>query len=263
MKKGFFLFLVIVSIFACKKKEVLIANQNVLFGNRLDASIQLPNQDTTNAFSFFQGEINGQKFCAVTDKDSFKLADFASYNYGKYEIRSDTFGAAFSWNLQQYAFNDFKPNSWALKFYAPGYAATYSKTSNASLYSSFIKETTTPNTIFKVGGIYGPGYDSIINYHDEAINKVIAQGKVCTIDFTYFPSAGSAGVTASTFFTPQSSTSYCKLVSVRYFPYYGVYPYTNYHYELTYEFECDLGSDSYPVKLTKGRAKFWVVDFVK
>jgi hypothetical protein len=61
----------------CKKCEdpVVAAESNYLIAG-LDPATKLPNSDTTGAFAYIQGNIDGQSFCLVDGKDGVRYLDY-------------------------------------------------------------------------------------------------------------------------------------------------------------------------------------------
>jgi hypothetical protein len=72
--KNLILLILALSLCACKKEEQAV--NSLIYG--LDANTKLPKSDTTNAYAYIQGYIDGEYFSLVKDKDSIDLTDRAS-----------------------------------------------------------------------------------------------------------------------------------------------------------------------------------------
>jgi hypothetical protein len=69
---------IFLGLVSCKKcEDPVITPQNYLLDG-LDANTKLPVSDTTNAFAYITGEIDGTPFSLVDGKDKIRFLDYAS-----------------------------------------------------------------------------------------------------------------------------------------------------------------------------------------
>jgi hypothetical protein len=246
--KNLILFLLTLACFSCKKEEQVKINK-LIYG--LDPNVTLPRADTTNAFSYFQGYIDGEYFSVVHDKDSFQMIDVASYIYGN-DYKKEWFqyfpdGGAISplWIFQQ---PETREKKWYISFNLPA----YSSKKGESNFLSFKRKYTTPATFTNLA--YRIDSSSFENFSLQINRTDIYDGKLNNIGVASWGDIAKG--------KPIDQTgSYIKLISVRYVDY---IPNTSYHYEMIYEFDLKLlgGGATEPsiLHLTKGRMKTWLVN---
>lgn len=236
-----FLFLSIITLFACKKQNEAPINKLI---PGLDPSVTLPNADTTGALSYITGYIDGERFSLVEGKDSVKLIDYASPLFG-YDYQKDWInGIGGAWFFDQGAWsgNPEPKKGWYIQFILP----TFGANRDTSQFNAFKRKYATPSTFTNLD--FCSPTDNLDQFGFYIFRTDINNGVLNTLGLA---SCGdvSQGVKID------QTGSYIKLVSVGKLTY---IPGTNYHYEMIYEFDLKLLSGSGVKHLTKGRMKTWV-----
>lgn len=218
----------IIGLLACKKEALPI--NSLIQG--LDANIKLPNSDTTGAFAYIEGYIDGERFCLVDSKDSVKWKDYASALFG-FEYQKEWLnGIGGAWYFQQPESGKGGDKRWYIRFALP----TFGIAQDTSQFNAFKKKYATPNTYtnLKEDNLN----DNLNIFRLEIWRSDIYDGKWTTRGLVSYENLDQTG-------------SYIKLVSVKHY----VYTTHGYHDEMTYEFDLKLSGNRH---LTKGRMKTWV-----
>ncbi len=221
--------LLMIGLISCKK-DALPATNSLITG--LDPNIKLPNADTTGAFAYIEGYIDGERFCLVDGKDSVKMKDYASAFFG-FEYQKEWInGIGGAWYFQQPEGNVGKDKRWYIRFTLP----TFGAARDTSEFNAFKKKYATPNTFTNLKKVSGS--DNLDMFSLEIFRSDIYNGKWNTYGLISYDDIDQTG-------------SYIKLVSVKH----HIYTTHGYHDEMTYEFDLKLSGNRH---LTKGRMKTWV-----
>ena len=218
-----FLFSVIL-LAACKKEAIT----NSLFTG-LDPSVKLPNADTTGAFAYIEGYIDGERFCLVSGKDSINFVDYASAMFGYDYQKEWVNGIGGFWYFEQ---PETFSKRWSVEFRLP----TFGASRDVKEFPEFKKKYSTPGTFTNLDAC---SPTNNLDQFNLQINR--------TDDFDGKPNTLGLWLCGES-----QAGSFIKLVSVRKVAY---YPGITYHYELIYEFDLKLTNGKH---LTKGRMKTWV-----
>ena len=232
MKNTIVLFsLLILGLISCKKEIVSTTGTNSLISG-LDPNVKLPNADTTGAFAYIEGYIDGERFCLVDGKDSVKFQDYASAFFGFEYQKEWNNGIGGAWYFQQPEGIVGKDKRWYIWFTLP----TFGAARDTSEYNAFKKKYATPGTFTNIKLINT--FDNLDLFSLSIFRSDIYDGKWNTYGL------GSMG-------DQDQTGSYIKLVSVKHY----VYTTHGYHDEMIYEFDLKLSDNRH---LTKGRMKTWV-----
>ena len=231
MKNTMVLFcLLIVGLISCKKDVVSTGTNSLISG--LDPNVKLPNADTTGAFAYIEGYIDGERFCLVHGKDSVKMVDYASAFFG-FEYQKEWInGIGGAWYFQQPEGVAGKDKRWYIRFSIP----TFGSARDTSEFNGFKKKYATPGTFRNIKLVNV--YDNLDLFTFEIWRSDIYNGKWNTYGLSTRGDEDQKG-------------SYIKLVSVKHY----VYTTHGYHDEMIYEFDLKLSGNRH---LTKGRMKTWV-----
>ena len=237
-----FLVLSILTLFACKKHTETPVNKLI---PGLDASVTLPNADTTGALAYIEGYIDGERFCLADGKDSVKFVDVATnlFYYDFYQEKWNN-GIGGSWFFQQgeWGFQEPTKKIWYIRFGLP----TFGVQRDTSQFKAFQRKYATPSTFTNLDR--GSLTDNLEQFDLSIFRVDIFDGKWNTLGLSSWGDI-TPGVKMD------QTGSYIKLVSVTKFDY---IPMTNYHYQMIYEFDLKLLSGAGVKHLTKGRMKTWV-----
>lgn len=136
-----FLVLSILTLFACKKHTETPVNKLI---PGLDASVTLPNADTTGALAYIEGYIDGERFCLADGKDSVKFVDVATnlFYYDFYQEKWNN-GIGGSWFFQQgeWGFQEPTKKIWYIRFGLP----TFGVQRDTSQFKAFQRKYATPS----------------------------------------------------------------------------------------------------------------------
>jgi hypothetical protein len=239
--KNILVFFIIVSFFSCKKEEQAV--NSLIYG--LDPSTKLPKADTTNAYAYIQGYIDGEYFSLVKGKDSIDLTDRASEvfsndyeNLKRYEMTAPKGALAPTWIIEQ---PETMGKRWYINFSLPGYPLE----KKGIGFKEFKKKYTTPSTYTNIGYSQDSSEFSKFNIEIHRVDyyKDILVGLNDISIATFDPDIERAKAI--------QKNSYIKLISVRYVPN------AVFKYEMIYEFDVLLTGGKH---LTKGRMKTWLLD---
>jgi hypothetical protein len=243
--------LVSLSVFTnCKKcEDPVVAPQNYLLAG-LDANTKLPVSDTTNAFAYVTGEIDGVPFAVVDGKDKIQFIDYASA----------VFIRAFNWDSSYFVRNglssawyfETKHDSsqyWQIKLDLPSF-----KPKNESEFNQYKRDLSTVGKVYKFGSAGVQTDNPNFTISDAEID--IIRKDIYTVN-----GAPTYDIRLVSTIDPKlsQSNSYLRLVSVtKHQNLVNSY----YYYELHYEFECNFNTGTKEIRLSKGKAKVWVRDIV-
>jgi hypothetical protein len=240
--KNLILLLLALSLCACKKEEQAV--NSLIYG--LDPSIKLPKADTTNAYAYIQGYIDGEYFSLVKGKDSIDLTDRASEvfsndyeNLKRYEMTAPKGALAPTWIIEQ---PETMEKRWYINFSLPGYPLEKKGVG----FKEFKKKYTTPSTYTNIGYSQDSSEFSRFNFEFHRVDYYDYGGKVSLNDFSISTFESDIQRAKTT-----QKDSYIKLLSVRYVPN------AVFKYEIIYEFDVILTGGKH---LTKGRMKTWLLD---
>jgi hypothetical protein len=227
-------FLLFVSLLSCKKEP----KENSLIRG-LDPTVKLPNADTTNAFAFIEGYIDGERFCLVSKKDSVEWIDYASALFCCDFQKEWVNGIGGSWYFEQ-------PETWNKRWYIQFILPTFDAVRDKNEYTNFRKKYSTPNSF---NNFYtGKPNSGVDNFSLNVFRTDIINGTQGTSGLTSWGDV-KQGV-------PLDQTgSFIKLVSIT-----KMDPVKSggYNYQLIYEFDLKLLSGNGVLHLTKGRMKTWI-----
>lgn len=222
------MFLSIIGLISCKKDA--LPTKSLISG--LDPNVKLPNADTTGAFAYIEGYIDGERFCLVDGKDSVKFKDYASAFFGFDYQKEWINGIGGAWYFKQPEGVIGKDKSWYIRFAIPTFGAARDTTE----YNSFKKKYASLGTFTNL--TRSSLSDNLDMFRLEIWRSDIYNGKWNTYGLTAEAAEDQTG-------------SYIKLVSVKHY----VYTTHGYHDEMIYEFDLKLSGNRH---LTKGRMKTWV-----
>jgi hypothetical protein len=242
--KNILLFLTIISFFSCKKEEPII--NSLIYG--LDPNTKLPKADTTNAYAYIQGYIDGEYFSLVKGKDSVDITDRASIVFSN-DYQSDWAtttpkgAVAPTWIIEQ---PETMEKRWYINFALPGYPLE----KKGAGFKEYKKKYTTPATFTNIG--YSQDSTQFNKFDFQIFRRDIYNGVWNDI----------GALTPWDDIAPgkrlDQTGSYIKLISVRYVPN------AVFKYELIYEFDIKLTgggpNGAREFHLTKGRMKTWLLD---
>lgn len=261
----FFLSFIGVFSTSCKDKTSTTTDPisyNYLFGDQVAANIKLPTHDTTGAFSYISGEINGEKFSVSvfnsSGNDSIEMFDGASKLL--YSVYRPSFDQAFPtdttifpicfWNWEAIK-QDIGSTSWFISL-STGF---YDKTGAAS-FLKYKQSVTTPGSFLNIGCINSTANTTGTCWGDRNVEL-----KLSLITISNSTSVNNNHTASTIDSIAQPSTSYTKVLSVKKYPDGVVYQNKNYHYEITYGFDCYLNGNSQgKTHITNGKAKVWAED---
>ena len=220
--------LFIIGLISCKK-DALPTNSLI---SGLDPNVKLPNADTTGAFAYIEGYIDGERFCLVDGKDSVKMVDYASAFFGFEYQKEWNNGIGGAWFFQQNESFLRSDKGWYVAFSIP----TFGAARDTSEFNAFKKKYATPGifTNIKLVNVY----DNLDLFNFSIMRSDIYNGKWNTLGLGIRGDEDQTG-------------SYIKLVSVKHY----IYTLHGYHDEMIYEFDLKLSGNRH---LTKGRMKTWV-----
>jgi hypothetical protein len=254
MKKNILLlgFVVISSITFqnCKKcEEPIVGIQNYLFDG-LDVNTKLPVSDTTNAFAYVSGEIEGVPFSLVDGKEGFEFIDYASAFFTRpFSTDSAYFrksGVSSAWHFQTKRDSN---KFWRVWLNLPSFLPK-----SATEFNQYKRDFTTPVKVFEL-------FDSGVEVDNP--NFTISKAMICIIREDFFKVSGvlkgDQRIVSTGSLNVSQSNSFLKLVSVTKHP---TIVNNYYLYELHYEFECNFNNGSRDIRLSKGKAKVWVRDII-
>ena len=223
--------LFVVGLISCKK-DVVVPTNSLITG--LDANVKLPNADTTGAFAYIEGYIDGERFCLVHGKDSIKMVDYSSAFFGFEYQKEWNNGIGHAWFFTQPEGVIGKDKRWYIEFFGP----TFGAARDTSGFNTFKKKYATPGTFTNIKKPLTYTYEDIDKFTLNIFRSDIYNGKWNTLGL------GTGG-------DEDQTGSYIKLVSVKH----HVSTPHGYHDEMIYEFDLKLLGNRH---LTKGRMKTWV-----
>lgn len=243
--KNILLLFTIIFFFSCKKEEQAV--NNLIYG--LDPNTKLPKSDTTNAYAYIQGYIDGEYFSLVKSKDSIDFTDRASevfsndyVNLSRYEQTAPKGALGPTWIIEQ---PETMEKRWYINFKLPGYPLEKKGVG----FKEFKKKYTSPSTFTNIG--YSQDSSEFSKFDLEIFRTDFYAGKLNTFGVVSWGRIDKEkGI--------DQKDSYVKLVSVKYVPN------AVFKYEMIYEFDLKLlGGSPIGIKvfhLTKGRMKTWLLD---
>jgi hypothetical protein len=254
MKKYIFclyLAIVILAIFTnCKKCEDPVGTPQNYLLDGLDANTKLPVSDTTNAFAYITGEIDGTPFSLVDEKDKISFLDYASAFFIRpFSWDSSYFtknGVSSSWYFQTKLDSS---QYWRVNFDLPSF-----RPKNTGEFNRYKMDLSTIGKVYKFGSSGVQTSNPNFTISDAEID-IIRQDKYI-LNGTPTPDVRLVS-TIST--RVSQANSFLKLVSIVKHP--NVVN-SYYLYELHYEFECNFNNGSRDIRLSKGKAKVWVRDII-
>lgn len=265
-KSRVILFLVFVFCYGCKTKTDTSTDPiiyNYLFGDQIGANVKLPTHDTTNAFSYISGEINGEKFSIAiinsTGNDSIEMYDGSSkllsttykpYIDSFYKPSDSTFFPFCSWGWLSLK-KDIGTTSWSITINS----GLYDQKGQAS-FLAFKKSFVTPGSILNMG-CSGNSYSSGACWGDKNVEFMVGLNTVVGINSEVKTNLRASSVDP----TLQTSSTYFKVLSVNNYPNGVIYRGKTYRNEITYGFDCFLNGNSQgKTHITNGKAKVWSED---